>query len=192
MVFSNASSSHEGRTTSEGGFTPGARAHCSIGNKSCGEFARSQLRLDVPKVSRRSTAFRRIDSEWAAQLQRWSGMSTTRSRLRTPTRRRRSPRELRRAAPLFAALGDNVRLSLVNRLCARGPMSTMRLSEGSGVTRQAVSKHLEVLEAAGVVRSMRVGRERLWEVDPSELRHAQDWLGSISRDWTGALKAYAG
>jgi hypothetical protein len=49
-----------------------------------------------------------------------------------------------------------------------------------------------VLEAAGVVRSMRVGRERLWEVDPSELRHAQDWLGSISRDWTGALKAYVG
>jgi hypothetical protein len=39
---------------------------------------------------------------------------------------------------------------------------------------------------------MRVGRERLWEVDPSELRHAQEWLGSISRDWTGALKAYAG
>ena len=119
-------------------------------------------------------------------------MSHTHSRTRTPTRRRRSPRELRRAAPLFAALGDNVRLSLVNRLCARGPMSTMRLSEGSGVTRQAVSKHLEVLEAAGVVRSMRVGRERLWEVDPSELRHAQEWLGSISRDWTGALKAYAG
>jgi len=119
-------------------------------------------------------------------------MSPTRSTTRVPTRRRRSPRELRRAAPLFAALGDNVRLSLVNRLCARGPMSTMRLSEGSGVTRQAVSKHLEVLEAAGVVRSMRVGRERLWEVDPSELRHAQEWLGSISRDWTGALKAYAG
>ena len=121
-------------------------------------------------------------------------MSPTRSRTRTPTRRRRSPRELRRAAPLFAALGDNVRLSLVNRLCARGPMSTMRLSEGSGVTRQAVSKHLEVLEAAGVVRSMRVGRERLWEVDASELRAAQDWLGSFSRDWAGVirLKAYAG
>jgi len=192
VVFNSASSSHEDRTPCDGDFTPAARAHCSTGNKSC-RSACNQLRLDVPKVPRRSTAFRGIDSEWAAQLQRWSGMSTTRSRTRTsPTRRRRSPRELRRAAPLFAALGDNVRLSLVNRLCARGPMSTMRLSEGSGVTRQAVSKHLEVLEAAGVVRSMRVGRERLWEVDPSELRHAQDWLGSISRDWTGALKAYVG
>ena len=73
-------------------------------------------------------------------------------------------------------------------------MSTMRLSEGSGITRQAVSKHLEVLEAAGVVRSMRKGRERLWEVDATELRAAQEWLGSISRDWAGQvvrLKAYA-
>jgi DNA-binding transcriptional ArsR family regulator len=74
-------------------------------------------------------------------------------------------------------------------------MSTMRLSEGTGVTRQAVSKHLDVLEAAGVVRSMRKGRERLWEVDATELRAAQEWLGSISRDWDGALtrlRAYGG
>src|SRR5436305_14647096 len=102
-------------------------------------------------------------------------MSTIRSRSKRTPYRRRSPRELRRAAPLFAALGDNVRLGLVNRLCARGPMSTMRLSEGSGVTRQAVSKHLEVLEAAGVVRSIRKGRERLWEVVPSVLRVTLDW-----------------
>jgi len=114
-------------------------------------------------------------------------MSPTHSRTRNSPRRKRSARELRRAAPLFAALGDNVRLGLVNRLCARGPMSTMRLSEGTGVTRQAVSKHLDVLEAAGVVRSMRRGRERMWEVDASELRAAQEWLGSISRDWDGAL-----
>jgi len=121
-------------------------------------------------------------------------MSSIHARSKRTPYRRRSTRELRRAAPLFAALGDNVRLTLVNRLCARGPMSTMRLSEGSGITRQAVSKHLEVLEAAGVVRSMRKGRERLWEVDATELRAAQDWLGSISRDWQGQLvrlKAYA-
>lgn len=121
-------------------------------------------------------------------------MSSIHARTKRTPYRRRSTRELRRAAPLFAALGDNVRLTLVNRLCARGPMSTMRLSEGSGITRQAVSKHLEVLEAAGVVRSMRKGRERLWEVDATELRAAQEWLGSISRDWAGQvvrLKAYA-
>jgi len=63
----------------------------------------------------------------------------------------------------------------------------MRLSEGTGVTRQAVSKHLEVLEAAGVVRSMRKGRERLWEVDAGPLRVAQDWLRTISRDLDGSL-----
>src|SRR5437764_12532663 len=103
-------------------------------------------------------------------------MSTIRARSKRTPYLRRSPRELRRAAPLFAALGDNVRLGLVNRLCARGPMSTMRLSEGSGVTRQAVSKHLEVLEAAGGVRSMRKGRERLWEGEPAGLRASQDWL----------------
>src|SRR3982750_4888543 len=117
-------------------------------------------------------------------------MSPTRRRTKQTAYRSRSPRELRRAVPLFAALGDNVRLGIVNRLCARGPMSTMRLSEGTGVTRQAVSKHLEVLEAAGVVRSMRKGRERMWEVDATELRAAQEWLGAFSRDWDGALKAY--
>jgi DNA-binding transcriptional ArsR family regulator len=94
---------------------------------------------------------------------------------------------MRRAAPLFAALGDNVRLALVNRLCARGPMSTMRLSEGAGVTRQAVSKHLEVLEAAGVVSSTRKGRERLWEVNATPLRAVQDWLAAIARDWNVVL-----
>ena len=114
-------------------------------------------------------------------------MSPTRRRTKRTTYRSRSPRELRRAVPLFAALGDNVRLGIVNRLCARGPMSTMRLSEGTGVTRQAVSKHLEVLEAAGVVRSMRKGRERLWEVDAGPLRVAQDWLRTISRDLDGSL-----
>jgi DNA-binding transcriptional ArsR family regulator len=114
-------------------------------------------------------------------------MSPTRRRTKRTAYRSRSPRELRRAVPLFAALGDNVRLGIVNRLCARGPMSTMRLSEGTGVTRQAVSKHLEVLEAAGVVRSMRKGRERLWEVDAGQLRVAQDWLRTISRDLDGTL-----
>lgn len=90
-----------------------------------------------------------------------------------------SSRELRRAVPLFAALGDAVRLGIVNRLCARGPMSTVRVSEGSGVSRQAVSKHLDVLESAGVVRSRRKGRERLWEVSGLGLRNAPEWLKSI-------------
>jgi DNA-binding transcriptional ArsR family regulator len=99
----------------------------------------------------------------------------------------RAPRELRRSAPVFAALGDDVRLALVRRLSTRGPQSTMRLSEGAGVSRQAVSKHLEVLADAGVVRSHRQGRERVWEVDAAPLLAAQDWLRSISDDWDRSL-----
>jgi DNA-binding transcriptional ArsR family regulator len=63
----------------------------------------------------------------------------------------------------------------------------MRLSAGAGVTRQAVSKHLEVLTAVGVVRSSRSGRERVWEVDAAPLQAAQDWLEAISKDWDNAL-----
>lgn len=103
------------------------------------------------------------------------------------TRALRPPRELRRAAPVFAALGDDVRLALVHRLCRRGPLSTARLSDGSGVTRQGVTKHLEVLAEAGVVRSTRHGRERVWEVDPLPLHETQEWLEAISRDWDRVL-----
>jgi DNA-binding transcriptional ArsR family regulator len=88
---------------------------------------------------------------------------------------------------LFAALGDDTRLGLVGRLCARGPLSTTRLAEGIGVTRQAVSKHLEVLAAAGVVRSRRFGRERVWELDPASMQAAQEWLDLIAREWSRAL-----
>ena len=98
-----------------------------------------------------------------------------------------APRDLRRSAPVFAALGDDVRLALVSRLSARGPLSTMRLSEGAGVTRQAVTKHLEVLAGAGVVHSTRRGRERVWAVDAAPLIAAQDWLQAISGDWDRTL-----
>ena len=117
-------------------------------------------------------------------------MSPTRPRTPTSNRAIRSPRELRRAAPLFASLGDDTRLALVGRLCARGPLSTMRLAEGAGVTRQAVSKHLEVLAEAGVLRSRRLGRERLWELDSTGILAAQDWLDVISRDWDRALERF--
>jgi len=114
-------------------------------------------------------------------------MSPTRRKSARSARALRTPRELRGAASIFAALGDDVRLALVSRLASRGPLSTMRLSEGAAVTRQAVTKHLEVLEGAGIVRSMRSGRERVWEVDGEPLRAAQEGLESISRDWDRAL-----
>ena len=114
-------------------------------------------------------------------------MSQTRSKTPSSVRAIRSPRDLRRAAPIFAALGDDVRLTLVGRLCTRGPLSTMQLAEGAGVTRQAVSKHLDVLAAAGVVRSARLGRERVWEVDSIPLLAARERLDAIAHDWGRAL-----
>jgi DNA-binding transcriptional ArsR family regulator len=126
----------------------------------------------------------------AGQMKTSSAISSAR-RKATPSRTLRAPRQLLRSAPVFAALGDDVRLALLSRLSTRGPLSTMRLSEGAGVTRQAVSKHLEVLADAGVVRSSRQGRERVWEVDAEPLLAALDWLRSISADWDRSLARLA-
>jgi DNA-binding transcriptional ArsR family regulator len=73
------------------------------------------------------------------------------------------------AAPVFAALGDTTRLRLVVRLSVDGPLSIARLSEGAGVTRQAITKHLHALADAGLAQDSRRGRERIWELDPGRL-----------------------
>jgi DNA-binding transcriptional ArsR family regulator len=91
------------------------------------------------------------------------------------------------AAPLFAALGDETRLKLVSRLCAEGPLSIVRLSEGADVTRQAITKHLRALADAGLVHDTRKGRERIWELRPKRLESARDHLDQISRQWDAAL-----
>ena len=101
-------------------------------------------------------------------------------------------RRARRAAPgsarLFAALGDETRLSLVRRLCRGGPLSIARLTEGSAVSRQAVTKHLEVLSRAGLVRGSRRGRERVWRLEPARLDEARAWLDVVSAQWDAALE----
>jgi DNA-binding transcriptional ArsR family regulator len=91
------------------------------------------------------------------------------------------------AAPLFAALGDETRLSVVARLCSGGPQSIVRLTCGSKVSRQAVTKHLQALAEAGIVRSRREGRERIWEVRTGRLAEARGWLDQISARWDEAL-----
>jgi DNA-binding transcriptional ArsR family regulator len=96
-----------------------------------------------------------------------------------------------RAAPLFAALGDETRLSLVTRLGTGGPLSIARLTQETQVTRQAVTKHLEVLERAGLVRGERQGRERLWVVEAQTLDEARSYLDQISRQWDDALQRLA-
>lgn len=92
-------------------------------------------------------------------------------------------------APLFAALGDGTRLRLVARLCAGGPQSIARLTAGSDVTRQAVSKHLLVLAGAGLVRGVRQGRESRWALVPGQLEVARRYLDLISERWTQRLEA---
>ena len=107
-----------------------------------------------------------------------------------PTRRRRAASRrtaFTGAAPIFAALGDAMRLRLVSRMCAGGPLSIVQLTGGSGVTRQGVTKHLHVLAEAGLVRDSREGRERRWELDPSRLDEARHALDVISQQWDHTL-----
>ena len=96
-------------------------------------------------------------------------------------------RSLERAAPVFAALGDETRLRLVARLSAGEPSSIARLTGGSDMTRQAITKHLHVLASAGLVRSVRRGRERFWELEPKRLGDARRALDQISEQWDDAL-----
>lgn len=95
--------------------------------------------------------------------------------------------ELSGAAPMFAALGDETRLRLVARLCDGGPMSIARLSEGLAITRQGVTKHLHVMEEAGLVRGTAHGRESVWELDRRRLADARRHLDRISAHWDEAL-----
>jgi DNA-binding transcriptional ArsR family regulator len=99
--------------------------------------------------------------------------------------RRRNP--VAQAAPVFAALGDPTRLALVARLGASGPLSIARLADGAAVTRQAITKHLNVLSDAGLVRSARQGRERIWEFDAAPIADARRFLDEVSRQWDVAL-----
>ena len=100
---------------------------------------------------------------------------------------------LRASAPIFAALGDGTRLRIVGRLSADGPTSIARLTEGAGVTRQAVAKHLRVLSDAGLVRGEYVGRESIWALQRQQLNHARQALDAIEAQWDralGKLKAF--
>ena len=91
------------------------------------------------------------------------------------------------SAPVFAALGDETRLQIVARLCAEGPLSITRLSEGAGVTRQAITKHLNALSAAGLARNVKSGREQIWELEVRRLEMARRCLDRISDQWDIAI-----
>src|SRR5258708_7643387 len=94
---------------------------------------------------------------------------------------------LRNSAPIFAALGDETRLRLISVLCVGGAVSIAQLTSGTEITRQAVTKHLHALADAGLVRGLKVGRERLWKFDPTQLEEARRALDLIAQQWDQAL-----
>jgi DNA-binding transcriptional ArsR family regulator len=94
---------------------------------------------------------------------------------------------LSRSAALFAALGDETRLGLASRLSHEGPLSITRLAHAAPVTRQAIAKHLRVMERAALVRCRRRGRECVWQLDHRRLADASRYLDLISRQWDNAL-----
>lgn len=94
-------------------------------------------------------------------------------------------RQLR--AAIFAALGDETRLLLVAKLCAGQPYSISRLTRGSKLTRQAITKHLRVLESVGIVHSVRRGRESRFEFDPQPIEGIREYLEFVSEQWDHAL-----
>ena len=94
---------------------------------------------------------------------------------------------LRTRAGVFAALGDETRLGLLAKLINGEPLSIARLTEGTRLTRQAVTKHLRVLEGVGVVHSVKTGRESRFALDPRPLVSAQEYLEHVSRQWDSAL-----
>ena len=97
------------------------------------------------------------------------------------------------SASIFAALGDETRLRLVSRLCADGPQSIAKLAADFDITRQAITKHLRVMESAGLVRGTQQGRESVWQLEQRRLAEAERYLRQISARWDvvlGRLKRY--
>jgi DNA-binding transcriptional ArsR family regulator len=94
---------------------------------------------------------------------------------------------LKTRASVFAALGDETRLSVLTRLANGRAQSISRLTAGTNLTRQAVTKHLRVLEDAGVVRGLRVGRESQFALEPKAIDDVRDYLERVSKQWDDAL-----
>jgi DNA-binding transcriptional ArsR family regulator len=90
-------------------------------------------------------------------------------------------------ASVFAALGDETRLSLVAKLCGGQPRSISQLTRGSRLTRQAITKHLRVLERVEIVRSVHTGRESLFELNPEPIEEIKNYLDLVSEQWDQAL-----
>ena len=93
----------------------------------------------------------------------------------------------RSQAPVFAALGDDTRLRLLAKLSSGRAHSISQLTEGSRLTRQAITKHLHVMAGAGLVHGVRRGRESLFQLDPEPIDEARQYLDFVSAQWDRAL-----
>jgi DNA-binding transcriptional ArsR family regulator len=91
-------------------------------------------------------------------------------------------------AGVFAALGDETRLALVTRLLAAGALSATALAQGQAISRQAIVKHLQVLEAAELVVHERHGKEVRYALASHRIDEARAFLDTISTGWDRALE----
>jgi DNA-binding transcriptional ArsR family regulator len=89
---------------------------------------------------------------------------------------------------LWSAIGDPMRRRMLDILLAAGSGTATSLSEQLPVTRQAVAKHLGVLDQAGLVHASTAGRERRYQVDPAQLARAAAQLASVGSSWDGRLQ----
>jgi DNA-binding transcriptional ArsR family regulator len=96
-------------------------------------------------------------------------------------------RKQRTKAVVFAALGDETRLLMIAKLKLGRPRSIAQLTAGSRLTRQAITKHLRVLEGARLVYNVRAGRESLFALDPEPIEELRSYLERVSADWDEAL-----
>lgn len=103
------------------------------------------------------------------------------------SQKRHNSRAANSQAPVFAALGDQTRLALLAALSEGRPYSISRLTRGSRLSRQAITKHLRVLESVGIVHSVRQGRESLFELDPRPIADMKEYLEHVSAQWDQAL-----
>jgi DNA-binding transcriptional ArsR family regulator len=102
-------------------------------------------------------------------------------------KRRRGSATRQHHSPVFAALGDETRLMLVAKLCEGQRQSISQLTEGSNLTRQAITKHLRVLENVGIVRCVRNGRESQFQFNPQPIEGIREYLDFVSRQWDHVL-----
>ena len=120
-------------------------------------------------------------------------MSPARKPAGSPRAKSAGPATNIRLAGVFAALGDPTRLAIVSLLCAGSALSISQLTATTAISRQAVTKHLQVLADAGLVRDTWQGRERLWQLDPAQIAAARETLTQIGAQWDtalGKLKAF--